>query len=501
MFNLMEYILKKNHMKKFVFLTMLFGLMTIIPDSASAQNLCSKDLDGRQVYIEIANVTNKAFAVNLVDKNCKEFSSNQQVPPGEIFSQILTNGDAFRVREAGTNKLLQEIVVNPSKPIIFIETDLAGSNPSVRYLDSDNDFKKRAEAAFASSKPQTPVAQSPSPVAATKSLIPAGTDLKKGVKYPSSSGNHYLILQNDGNLIVKTKNDGYVWGLDQLKKNSADRVELGQDGSLVAYDKQCKAIWSPQAKRDPNAKLNVTFNGALQMVAGNGEILWSSDGNLSPTIMVFAMKPNVKPCAPEPGWAKCIELADPTIQIMGTSAVSQSAINGVANVYTEITKRFGAKYPKSKFNGFKIYMTNGEPWSALSKLSAINLPQYVGQRYEMTGDFLRGFGGPDALWITEQMLCKEGVKTRNADGRVKDNTPRTFDQVVHEFGHSIDFKYIPDQTLNMFRISNLTSVESFPYTIQFWFGTPGGTIPANQEAILKELFTSRATFSCEGYKP
>lgn len=500
MFSLVGNLLEKIYGKK-LFSMMLFGLMIVAADSASAQNLCSKDLDGKQVYIEIFNVTYKAFAVNLVDKNCKEFPSSQKVAPGEIFSQILTNGHAFRVREDGTNKLLHEFVVNPSEPLMLIEADFKDSEPKARSFGSDDDFNKRAEAAFASSKPQTTVAQSPSPVVPTKSLIPAGQALKKGEKYPSPSGNHYLILQPNGNLVIYSKGDGYVWGLDQLKINSADRVELGQDGSLTAYDKQGKTIWSPQAKRDPKAKLDITFNGVFQMVAGNGEILWSSDGNLSSTINVFMMEPNVNPCTPEAGWAKCIELADPTIQIIATNAVTQSAMNGVANVYTEMTKRFGAKYPKDKFNGFKVYMTNGEPWSALSKLSAINLPQYVGQPYEKTGDFLRGYGGPDALWITEQMICKEGVKTRNADGRVKDNTPRTFDQVVHEFGHSIDFKYIPDQTLNQFRISKLTSVESFPYTIQFWFGTPGGTIPANQEAILKELFTSRATFSCEGYKP
>ncbi len=478
---------------------MLFGLMIIITDSASAQNLCSKNLDGKQVYIEIANVTDNAFTVNLVDKNCKESSANQQVAPGGIFSQILTNGDALRVREAGTNKLLQEIVVDPSKVITLIETNFG--NLAVRSFGSDNDYKKRADAAFAASKAQTTVAQSPSPVVPIKALIPAGSTIKKGVKYPSSSGNHYLILQNDGNLIVKTKNDGYVWGLDQLKKNSADRVEIGQDGSLEAYDKQGKAIWSPQAKRDPSAKLNITFNGSLQMVAGNGEILWSSDGNLSPTINVFSMKPNVKPCTPEAGWAKCIEMIEPSIQIIGTSAVSQSAMNGVANIYTEMANRFGAKYPKNKFNGFKVYMTNGEPWPALRSLTAIaTRPE---QPYNTSDDFYRGYGGENALWITEQMICKQGVKTRNATGKIKDNDNRTFDQVVHEFGHSIDFKYIPDQTLNTFRFQTLTALESFPYRIQQWFGSPAinDPIPANQEAVLKGLFTSRVVFSCEGYKP
>lgn len=141
-------------MKNLKFLMMLFGLMIIITAGVSAQNTCSKKLDGKKIYVEIANMTNKAFTVNLVDEKCKEVPSDQQVPSMEIFSRILTNGQAFRVREDGTNKILHQFVVNPEKPIIFIETDLDGSKLRVRDFDviSDDDFKKRADAAFASVK-------------------------------------------------------------------------------------------------------------------------------------------------------------------------------------------------------------------------------------------------------------------------------------------------------------------------------------------------------------
>jgi len=128
---------------------------------------------------------------------------------------------------------------------------------------------------------------------------------------------------------------------------------------------------------------------------------------------------------------------------------------------------------------------------------------YPAQPYESSGDFLRGYGNPDNLWITEQMICKQGVKTRNATGRIKDDTKRTFDQVIHEFSHSIDSNYIPDQTIKIFLFQKIPPLESFPIRVQQWFGAAGfnEAIPANQEAVLKELFTSRATFSCEGYKP
>ncbi len=221
-----------------------------------------------------------------------------------------------------------------------------------------------------------------------------------------------------------------------------------------------------------------------------------------PIIKVFIDKPNVKPCTPDPGWAKCLELADPTIKIMATKAVSPSALNGVANIYTEMTKRFGPKYPRSKLNNFKVYMTNDEPWSELANLSPIGTA-YPAQPYQSSGDFLRGYGNPTNLWITEQMICKQGVKTRNDTGQIKDDTPRTFDQVVHEFAHSIHSNYLSDQTVNLFRFQKMTPLESFPFRVQIWFGALpfDEPAPANQEAVLKELFISRVTFSCEGYKP
>lgn len=217
-------------------------------------------------------------------------------------------------------------------------------------------------------------------------------------------------------------------------------------------------------------------------------------------IKVFINEPNATPCTPEAGWAKCLELPSPAMKIFASKAVSQSALNGVVNVYTEMTQRFrAAKYPLNKLDGYKVYITNGEPWAVLSKLNPVGT-MWPDQTGPMSGNFLRGGSGGEYLWIEEQMICKRGVKTRNADG-TPDNEERTFDQVVHEFAHTIDTKYIPDQSVNLFGKSDFPAVEGFAWGIQNWFGTPGGTLSPRQEAVLKDLFTSRATFSCEGYKP
>jgi hypothetical protein len=97
------------------------------------------------------------------------------------------------------------------------------------------------------------------------------------------------------------------------------------------------------------------------------------------------------------------------------------------------------------------------------------------------------------------MIAKTGVKTRNAAG-MPDNTTRTFDQVVHEFAHSIDQQMIPDASVNRFTGSS-NAEESFALRVQQWFGVPGGQIPPAEEAEMSKIFSSRASFSTEGYKP
>lgn len=99
------------------------------------------------------------------------------------------------------------------------------------------------------------------------------------------------------------------------------------------------------------------------------------------------------------------------------------------------------------------------------------------------------------------MICKAGVKTVNEDYPDKaDYTLRTYDQVVHEFAHAVDQRYkLGPRIQSIFRGG--APAEDFAWAVQRWFGAPGGILPPNQEALMKELFTSRTTFSCEGLKP
>ena len=139
-------------MKNLMFLVMMFGLTVVSIDRTSAQNAASEKSDAKQVYVEIANMTNKAFNVNVGAFG--DVASPQDTPPGEIFKKIVPVGQKFRVRQAVTNKTIHWFSLNAAKPIIFIETDNNGSNLKVRELDvvGDKDFKKRSDDAFAALK-------------------------------------------------------------------------------------------------------------------------------------------------------------------------------------------------------------------------------------------------------------------------------------------------------------------------------------------------------------
>lgn len=130
-------------MKKLMFLVMLFGLMSILSDNASAQtNICTKHLGDKQIKFEVLNATEKSITVTYVDEKCNEGRSNQQTQPGAKYTATGYEGHAFRVREVGTNKLLDVVVVSPSKASFKVgnvtaQTVKIGAKPTVFELVKD----------------------------------------------------------------------------------------------------------------------------------------------------------------------------------------------------------------------------------------------------------------------------------------------------------------------------------------------------------------------------
>ena len=334
----------------------------------------------------------------------------------------------------------------------------------------------------------------------------AGQVIPPDVEFTSLSRRHVLTFQRGGNLVVSSAGKkSFVWGLNLLPKvdfKQVRSVRLSSDGNLVGLGEKGNIIWKAlDAQPDPASRLELSYSGALQLVSPNRGILWSSDGILEQPIRVDSRPANVSTCKAEAGWAKCVQLASPTIKIMGSARVSDLAMTAAANVYTGMFAKLKPAFPGNAFNDFRVYVTNGESERQLAAMPVVG-KMWTDGYGPGSRAALRGGASLDFLWIEEQMICKEGIVTRNQDfaaGRTAagDNTYRTFDQVIHEMAHSIDMRYkLMDTRLRQAYQGDPT--EQFPQGMQAWFGAPAREFGAREKTLLQDLFTSRATFSCEG---
>lgn len=134
--------------------------------------------------------------------------------------------------------------------------------------------------AVASPAPAAALPASPAASAGDRFPIRGGRTLVAGQKIWLASGNHYLIFQTDGNLVVYTAGDQYVWGLQSVtdQYSRIQQVQLQADGNLAAYGEDDAYIWlALHQGPDASAYLDLSPQGVLQRVSGNtGAVLWSS---------------------------------------------------------------------------------------------------------------------------------------------------------------------------------------------------------------------------------
>ena len=329
-------------------------------------------------------------------------------------------------------------------------------------------------------------------------------DLARGTRY--ESGAHALVFQSDGNLAVVARDGREVWSLaaSGVDTRRIARVSLQADGNLAAYDASGAWVWSALHRApDPTAQLQLTSGGVLQLASGARGVLWSSDG----AVTEAPIGPSPEACAPAPGWPQCRAVASPEISVYGTADASPAVLDRVAEIYAAITARLGPGHPPARMDGYRVYLTAGEPWAELRGLSPIGPMMGVDASGAERGDELRGGTSPDYLWITEQMVCTRGVETRNQahrEGRRDrpDNEPRAYDQVVHEFAHALDFRYgLRDRIVGLYTPQEAAAFppeERFAWAVQHWFSTPRGSLLDGERQLLSELFSGTATFACPG---
>lgn len=114
---------------------------------------------------------------------------------------------------------------------------------------------------------------------ATMFPLLAGTDLVQGQRYYNAARTHYMVYQADGNVVVYTAADGYVWGLESVTSSYGQitRVSVTADGNFVAYGSS-GVIWSAlESGAGARARLGLTERGVLQLRAQQ-TLAWTSRG-------------------------------------------------------------------------------------------------------------------------------------------------------------------------------------------------------------------------------
>ena len=338
--------------------------------------------------------------------------------------------------------------------------------------------------------------------------IRPGQTLERGKRYVSPDGSHYMMLGNDGNLVIKAvAGDRYRWGLDQQRGVDFKKIQFVRmmpDGRLVAADSEGNVLWSPVGgDAAPQSYLTLDAE-VLKVVSPAPAVTWSSSEGAAalPAAGTRVALPPLTPCVPMSGYAKCRVIDSPRITIHGTNRVSDSAMDFVKAIYSDMTSRLTPAYPKEKLNFVDIVITNGETAAELERLPIIGTNSRQGKRGEESNDWLRGHGGLNNAWITEQMICKTGVKTRGA----RDKATRTVDQVVHEFAHTMDFRFNRGAVIQrVYAGKGVDPVELFPQTMQAWFGASPNPKQLQDNPTLRDdmatMFSSQNSYSCSDYKP
>ena len=127
--------------KKLNLIIWVMMALVLTASAAMAQNICTKQVDDTQVKLYIRNATEKSITVNYVDESCKESASDDKIEPGRAFEGDTTNGHAYRVREADSNKLLQTVVADPSNTTVTIGI-IKNSDPRQSFIETLNQVRR-----------------------------------------------------------------------------------------------------------------------------------------------------------------------------------------------------------------------------------------------------------------------------------------------------------------------------------------------------------------------
>lgn len=103
-------------------------------------------------------------------------------------------------------------------------------------------------------------------------------ELKRGAQYTMNG--HYLTYQADGNLCVYTNAKVFVWCVNNDKTvrfQESKRVVFTREGVLTMLAGDNQVVWrQPTSAAVPSSKVQISAQGALQIIGPSGNMIWSS---------------------------------------------------------------------------------------------------------------------------------------------------------------------------------------------------------------------------------
>ena len=154
MFNQIERKLMKS--KLVVMTVWCLTIIAAVGGSVAAQKLCSKASDGVTVNVQLGNSTRGIFELIPVDQNCNEIRGKLQTVPndGGMYKFSSFKGAVYRVRQVGTGRLFVEIVIDPAKPIILVQSkDYDESSIDLFYMAREGQEDSRSTSSGQNCKP------------------------------------------------------------------------------------------------------------------------------------------------------------------------------------------------------------------------------------------------------------------------------------------------------------------------------------------------------------
>lgn len=106
--------------------------------------------------------------------------------------------------------------------------------------------------------------------------IAAGATIERQYRYVSKTGTHFLMLQNDGNLVVGRMSDAaFIWGLNTISGvpiMSGAKAGVTPEGKLTVWAADDSVMWAvPESGSDSSAKLDLTPEGTLNLSIANND--------------------------------------------------------------------------------------------------------------------------------------------------------------------------------------------------------------------------------------